>query len=196
MFCTNCGSALEPNALTCARCGNTINSRQQQPNDQLLEYENLKPSQIQPTHHQAAPPQYQQPYRQPGPPQYQQPPVPPQYQPYPQPYQQQPYQQPYPQPYQQRQAEWNIFAIIGFVLFWVYIPIGGLVCSIIGLRQCNQTGQKGRGLAIAGVVLHVLAMLVFIGLIVAGVLFAFNTPDILSEFGLEEGYSYMRSFVK
>ena len=49
----------------------------------------------------------------------------------------------------------NTFALLGFVLAWLPIPFAGLVLCVMGLVQCARTGQKGRGLAIAGVVLRV-----------------------------------------
>lgn len=45
----------------------------------------------------------------------------------------------------------NTLAIVGFVLAFV-ANIVGLVVSVIALVQIARTGERGRGLAIAGVV--------------------------------------------
>lgn len=45
----------------------------------------------------------------------------------------------------------NTMSIAGFVLAFV-VNIVGLVVSIIALAQIRRTGERGRGLAIAGVV--------------------------------------------
>ena len=48
-------------------------------------------------------------------------------------------------------------AIAGFVLSFL-IPILGIIFSAIGLSQCSN-GRKGRGLAIAGLVISIMWML-------------------------------------
>lgn len=98
-------------------------------------------------------------------------PNPNQNQPYGQPYnpqyQQNPYQQnpngevpPYMQyrAYNQHPDRWNSMAIAGFVCSF-FIAILGLIFSILGLVKINQTKEKGRGLAIAGIVISVLSMI-------------------------------------
>jgi len=52
---------------------------------------------------------------------------------------------------------WNLLVIFGFVLTWVpLVPFAGFVLCLIGGKQCRQTGARGRGLAVAGVVLNLL----------------------------------------
>jgi len=46
----------------------------------------------------------------------------------------------------------NTMAIIGFVLAFV-VSIAGIVCSHIALSQIKKTGEGGRGLALAGLIL-------------------------------------------
>jgi len=73
------------------------------------------------------------------------------------PYGQQPYGQPggYPQP-----AKTNGLAIAGFVLS-ILLSLVGLILSIIALIQINNSNgtQKGKGLAIAGIVIGAVSML-------------------------------------
>ncbi|MBT1181096.1 DUF4190 domain-containing protein [Bifidobacterium sp. CP2] len=77
---------------------------------------------------------------------------------------------PYPaNPYQQpQQAKWNTMAIVGFIGSF-FISLLGLICSIIGYRQTGQTGEKGRGLALAGIIISgasmVLSLILVIGVI-------------------------------
>jgi len=49
----------------------------------------------------------------------------------------------------------NTFAVLGFVLALLPLPFAGLVLCIMGLIQCGQSGQKGRGLAITGIIIRV-----------------------------------------
>ncbi|MCL1952354.1 MAG: zinc-ribbon domain-containing protein [Oscillospiraceae bacterium] len=76
---------------------------------------------------------------------------------------------PYPYPvypaYPQRPAlpVTNTCAILGFVMAWLPIPLAWLVLSIVGLVQCSQNDQKGKGLAIAGILLRVLGLAALIG---------------------------------
>lgn len=46
----------------------------------------------------------------------------------------------------------NTLAIAGFVLAF-FVNIAGLVVSIVALRQIKRTGERGHGLALAGVIL-------------------------------------------
>lgn len=84
--------------------------------------------------------------------------------PYPQgPYQQQPYVNPYPQPYQQwgqgyspfnRPVPVNGLAITSLVLGIVCcVPALGLILGVIALGQIKRRGERGKGLAIGGIVM-------------------------------------------
>ena len=48
----------------------------------------------------------------------------------------------------------NVMAIVGFI-FAFLLPLVGFILSIIGLVQINKKGQKGKGLAIAGIIVSV-----------------------------------------
>ncbi|NMM94162.1 peptidyl-prolyl cis-trans isomerase [Bifidobacterium sp. DSM 109957] len=65
-------------------------------------------------------------------------------------------------------ARWNVLCIVGFVLAFVLPPVG-LVISIISLVQINKSGEKSKGLAIAGIVLNA----IFTLLLIAVIAFAF-----------------------
>ena len=71
-------------------------------------------------------------------------------------YQQQPAQQP---------AQSNTLAIVGFV-FAFLIPIVGLICSIVGLKNAPQFNGNGKGLAIAGIIISAIDIVVYIIVVV------------------------------
>jgi Co/Zn/Cd efflux system component len=73
-----------------------------------------------------------------------------------------------PQPYNNTPGDvapasgrYNVLSIVGFVLAFV-ISIAGLVVSIIALTQINKTGEKGRGLALAGIIISALSVIISI----------------------------------
>ncbi len=71
-------------------------------------------------------------------------------------YQQPTYQQPvYQQPVAPNTT--NTMAIVGFI-FSFFFAIVGLICSIIGYKQCNQTKEGGKGLALAGIIISAVSM--------------------------------------
>ena len=51
----------------------------------------------------------------------------------------------------------NTLAIIGFI-FSFFIPIVGLICSILGRKNAAECGGNGHGLATAGLVISILWM--------------------------------------
>ncbi|MFJ7289549.1 DUF4190 domain-containing protein [Curtobacterium sp. AB451] len=65
------------------------------------------------------------------------------------------------QPYQSAPApasdRYSVLAIVGFILAFV-VNIAGLVVSIIALTQIKKTGERGRGLALAGVIISALSI--------------------------------------
>ena len=54
------------------------------------------------------------------------------------------------------QDKWNSFAIAGFVLSF-FSAIVGLILSIVGYRQTKQSGEKGKELALAGIIISSIA---------------------------------------
>ena len=124
-------------------------------------------------------------------------------------YTQQPYQQPgetyppqgvyqqgaYPYPAQQ-QPNWNGMCVAGFVCSFL-ISIVGLILSIVGLKRVKQSGEKGQGLAIAGIVISavrialaiVLVILMILGFGVA--LSRYGRDYVYGQYGYyDDGYDY------
>ena len=99
-------------------------------------------------------------------------------------YQQTPFSQPmYEQPVNNKT---NICALLGFIFSLVCCGgIPGLVLSIIGLVQIKKSGEKGKGLAIAGIVICgigiVISILYYVLIIVGAV---------AGEFDYSSGYNY------
>lgn len=52
----------------------------------------------------------------------------------------------------------NTLSVVGLV-FAFFIPIIGLICSIVGLSQAKKRGEKGKGFAIAGIIISVIVAL-------------------------------------
>ncbi|WP_182066888.1 DUF4190 domain-containing protein [Curtobacterium sp. ME12] len=76
------------------------------------------------------------------------------------------------QPYQQSPGQsdrYSVLAIVGFILAFV-VSIGGLIVSIIALTQIKRTGERGRGLALAGIIIS--AASIVLSIVFAIVIFA------------------------
>ena len=55
--------------------------------------------------------------------------------------------------------KFNIFAIIGFVMsFLGWFSILGIAFSIVGIIESKRKNQRGRGLAIAGLVIGIIVL--------------------------------------
>ena len=74
------------------------------------------------------------------------------------------------------QDKWNSLAIAGFVLSF-FSCIVGLILSIIGYRQTKQSGEKGKELALAGIIISSIAtaasVIAIICLVIIYVVFIF-----------------------
>lgn len=65
--------------------------------------------------------------------------------------------------------KYNGLAIAGFVCSF-FIALVGLILSIVGLGQIKKQGGKGKGLAIAGIIISAVSMILTIVLVVSGVI--------------------------
>ena len=89
--------------------------------------------------------------------------------------------QQYGQPEQKQSSQSNTLAIVGFILSF-FIPLAGLICSIIGLKRAPQFGGNGKGLAIAGIILSaiaILAVIVLVGIYGSVIFAAFITSGMM-----------------
>ena len=71
----------------------------------------------------------------------------------------------------------NGLAIASLVLSFTCVPLVGLVLGIGGLRQIRRRGQRGRGLAVAGVTLNGLETLLAVLLVTLAALGVFHTGN-------------------
>ena len=147
MFCKNCGAQINDNAKFCPNCGTSIPaSAQQSPQEGTVN----QPAQPQVQQRQAAPapaptPANSQSYYQPAA-NYQAP------------------QQAYAQPQYVPAPSTNGLCIAGLILAFVF-PLLGLILSIVGLVKVKSSGEGGRGLAIAGIILTELEFFVYVCII-------------------------------
>lgn len=79
------------------------------------------------------------------------------------------YGYPYPAPVNQR---WNTLCIVGFILSFVFAP-AGLVLSVIALIQINKSGEKSKGMSIAGIIIGAVNTILLV-MIVALFMWAFE----------------------
>ena len=159
--CPNCGASCADGTKFCSSCGSPLPAPVQQPAAQPVQ-----PVYQQPAPQPAAQPVYQQPvYQQPV---YQQPVA----QPAPQPAIIQPAAQPvqpvYAQPITQpvvKKEKKNGLCVAGFVLSLIGLGCLGITCpigfllSLIGLIVAIAKKQKGKGFAIAGLIISAIIML-------------------------------------
>ena len=83
----------------------------------------------------------------------------------------------------------NALAVIGLITAF-FIPLAGLVLSIIGLTQTSKRKEKGKGLAIAGIVTSVIIgflQILFLILILA--VFRGQTIELATYNNSDVGYS-------
>ncbi|BDZ64962.1 DUF4190 domain-containing protein [Agromyces mangrovi Wang et al. 2018] len=73
---------------------------------------------------------------------------------------------------------WNVWAIVAFVTVW-FTGILGLVFGYVGLSQIKRTGERGRGLALAAVILGwigvAIGLLILVIVLVSGGLIIANS---------------------
>ncbi|MDE6275455.1 MAG: zinc-ribbon domain-containing protein [Clostridia bacterium] len=58
-------------------------------------------------------------------------------------------------------TENNTIAIVGFI-FAFLMPLVGLICSIIGINRSTELNGKGKGLALAGIIISIVAMVAYV----------------------------------
>ncbi|MBO0983055.1 DUF4190 domain-containing protein [Rathayibacter sp. ZW T2_19] len=82
-------------------------------------------------------------------------------------------------PYTPTTDRYNILAIIGFIASF-FVSVVGIVLGFIALSQIKRTGEKGRGLAIAAIVIGFAALI--LGVIVGVLFFAALATVPMSEY--------------
>jgi uncharacterized membrane protein len=81
-----------------------------------------------------------------------------------------PPQQPqYGQPGAPADSRWNTLAIVAFIVTF-FINIVGIILGFIALNQIKRTGEKGRGLALAAIIIGFASIV--LGIIITIVVFS------------------------
>lgn len=79
-----------------------------------------------------------------------------------------------PKPPSVEASSWNVLSIISFIAALVGFNIVAVVLGFIGLNQVKKTGQRGRGLALAAVIIGLASVVVIIIVIVGGIIASAN----------------------
>ncbi|AND15782.1 DUF4190 domain-containing protein [Rathayibacter tritici] len=64
-------------------------------------------------------------------------------------------------PYTPASDRYNILAVVGFIASF-FVSLVGIVLGFIALSQIKRTGEKGRGLALAAVIIGFAAIIISI----------------------------------
>ena len=83
----------------------------------------------------------------------------------------------------QQQSGSNTIAIVGFILSF-FLPIVGLICSIIGYKNSSQLNGTGKGIALAGIIISSVIM-------VLGIMTSFIAMSYMEEY-----FSDYTAFIK
>lgn len=71
----------------------------------------------------------------------------------------------------------NVFAVLSIIFVW-FAGILGLIFGYVALSQIKKTGERGRGLALASVILGwiavAVALIIIITLMVSGAIYVSN----------------------
>ncbi|KAB7786984.1 DUF4190 domain-containing protein [Bifidobacterium cebidarum] len=102
-----------------------------------------------------------------------------------------PYANPYANPHTAQR--YNSFAVGGFVASF-FVSIIGIVLSVIGLSEIRKQGGKGRGLAIAGIIIGAVKIIAEIILIIVVIIGAVSWIEQESRNGGFDSYSYEYNF--
>ncbi|WP_166982768.1 DUF4190 domain-containing protein [Paramicrobacterium fandaimingii] len=79
---------------------------------------------------------------------------------------------PAPNPYQGAPApqdKWNVLSIVSFVGSLIGFSIIAAVLGFVSLSQIKKTGEKGRGLALAAVIIGLIAVVIQIIVIIVAI---------------------------
>jgi hypothetical protein len=75
----------------------------------------------------------------------------------------------------------NTLAIVALIL-GIVVPIGGIICGPIALGQIKRTGENGRGLAMAGLIIGCVFTVIEIIWIIVAVSVAASSAALLNSY--------------
>lgn len=83
----------------------------------------------------------------------------------------------------------NDFAVLGLI-FSLFVGLPGLIFSIIGLNRIKKTGEDGKGMAIAGIIISIFNILVSIVAVIFFVAFVVALEDVSNDYDSDYDYDY------
>lgn len=90
---------------------------------------------------------------------------------------------PAPVPAQSAPVEkWNVLSIVAFVLSLVGFNIVAIVLGFIGLNQVKKTGERGRGLALAAIIIGFVSIVIIIIWVIAVVAVVASNPELTTTY--------------
>lgn len=98
----------------------------------------------------------------------------------------------------QAEPKYNVCAIVGFVLslvslfFSLYgaVTVASVVLSAIALKEIKATNEKGRGLAIAGLVIGIFTLVMTVVAVILAAVFVTVLPSVVNDLTNEWMYSF------
>lgn len=60
------------------------------------------------------------------------------------------------------EQKWNVLAIVAFVISLLSFNVIAIVLGAIALNQIKKTGEKGRGLALAGIIIGAVSIVLYV----------------------------------
>jgi len=66
--------------------------------------------------------------------------------------------------------KYNTLSIVAFIFMFIIAPVG-LILGIIALSQIKKTNEKGKGLALAAVIVGIISLVVIIVVILSFILY-------------------------
>lgn len=75
--------------------------------------------------------------------------------------------------------KWNVLSIVAFVLSIVGFNVIAIILGFIGLSQVKKTGERGRGLAIAAIIIGFVSIAIFIIIWITVFAVAATNPDVI-----------------
>lgn len=89
---------------------------------------------------------------------------------------------------QPQQNKTNTLAIISLVTSF-FVGLVGVICAHIALRQIKRTGEGGKGLAIAGLVIGYIATAILVAVVAIWIVVAIQVGNAISEISEQPGTS-------
>jgi hypothetical protein len=89
---------------------------------------------------------------------------------------------PAPAPQPAPAEKWNVLSIVGFVLAIIQINVVAIILGFIGLSQIKKTGERGRGLALAAIIIGFASIVFWIIISIVLTTAVMNTPGLTTTY--------------